>query len=390
MVKKYIKRDLEKGIKQLSKKFPIITVVGPRQSGKTTLLRHIFPDYVYVTLESPDIRSSIQNDPRGFLEKNKMNNLIIDEFQRFSELTSYLQEYADDSYKMGQVMLTGSQQYNIIEKVSQSLAGRTAILKLLPLSLKELSREYSLPDLETLIVSGFYPAIYDRNISPQEWYPSYVETYIERDVQQLINIGNIDTFLLFITLLAGRTGQLLNMNNVGIEAGVSQPTAKQWFSILKANQLIFTLRPIHRNINKRLVKTPKLYFSDTGLLVYLLGIRSSKDLETHPLRGAIFENFVISEFFKYNYGKIDNNYNLLFYRDKRGREVDLIIEQGTDLNLFEIKYSHTFRTDFFRHLNYLSNELTIKSSSIILAGDHQLPNVFSWRELADFINFRLI
>ena len=379
MVNRYIVRDLENAIRRLSNKYPIITVLGPRQSGKTTLLKQLFPDHHYVTLEAPDVRIAIQNDPRGFLNEYKRDPLIIDEFQRFPDLTSYLQEYADEYYDMGQLLLTGSQQYQIGESVSQSLAGRTAILKLLPLSLGEIARQYPPDNLEDTLFRGSYPAVFDRQLEPLDWYPSYVETYLERDVRQLLQIGNLDRFVLFLKILAGRAGQLLNLNNLGREVGISQPTARQWLSILQASQLVFTLKPLHRNVNQRMLKTPKLYFSDTGLLCYLLGIQAPGDLPKHPQGGAIFENFVISEFEKFKYAV--RPLSLLFFRDKLGREVDLIIEQGEKLDLFEIKYSHTIKEDHYRHMKYIAGHTSIESMSVIYMSDQRLPKVTGWKKL---------
>ncbi len=380
MLKDYIPRKLELNIARLAKKFPIVTILGPRQSGKTTLLQQKFPDYDYITLESPDTRTAVLNDPRGFLDQYKNNQIIIDEFQRIPELTSYLQEYADAYYSMGQVFLTGSQQYNIAENVSQSLVGRTAILKLLPFSLEEIQSSFPSVSLENRLLRGSYPAVFDRDIAPGEWYPSYVETYLERDVRQLIRIGNLDTFILFLKILAGRASHLLNLNNVGTEVGISQPTARQWLSILLDSQLTFLLQPFHRNINKRLIKTAKLYFSDTGLLCFLLGIRSENDLNTHPLRSSVFENLIISEFYKYNHYSPEIN-NLLFYRDKSGREVDLITEKADILNLYEIKYSKTIQQNHFRHLQYLSNQIPVHKTAVIYAGNQQFPNVLGWESL---------
>lgn len=383
MIKKYINRKLEKRVEKLSEKYPIITILGPRQSGKTTMLRQMYPDYHYVTLESPDTRLMVQNDPRGFLLQYKNKPIIIDEFQRFPELTSYLQEYADSVYEMGQIFLTGSQQFNISEKISQSLAGRTGILKLLPLSLQEIINVYPILTLEEMMIKGSYPAIYDRDMTHLEWYPSYVETYLERDIRQLVNVGNLDKFLLFLGLLAGRTGQLLNMNNVSIEAGITQPTAKQWLSILLTSQLTFILQPLHKNINKRMIKTPKLYFTDTGLLCHLLRIRSLSDLQVHPLRSSIFENFIVSEFYKYKFYNQQSDYNMLYYRDTAGREVDLIIEQASDIKLFEIKYTHTLRHDFYKHMKYVQNKIPIKSADVIYAGHQRFPDVLNWSDMTD-------
>ncbi len=381
MVHKYINRKLESNIAELSGKYPILTILGPRQSGKTTLLRHMLPDVDYVSLESPDIRSAIRRDPRGFLDKYKRKRVIIDEFQRIPELASYLQEYADLYYNMGQIFITGSQQFNMMKDVSQSLAGRTIILRLLPFSLAELKNTHHFDTPEEAMIHGFYPAIYDRKLKNTDWYPSYIETYLERDIRQLLRIGNLDKFLYFIKMLAGRAGQLTNMNNISIEVGITQPTARKWYSILKESQIVFSLQPYHKNINKRMIKTPKVYFVDTGLLCFLLDIHTEMDLEIHPLRSFIFENFVISEYYKSRFYSDGPMPELYFFRDKSGHEVDLIIQHKGKLKLIEIKYSRTIQKSHFRHLEYLEKLLDIYSSSVFFAGEAKLPQVMDWSEL---------
>lgn len=386
MVRQYIHRGLETKIARLAEKYPIITLLGPRQSGKTTLLQYLLPHVDYVTLESPDVRSAIRQDPRGFLDRHKSKSVIIDEFQRIPELVSYLQEYADSYYGMGQVYLTGSQQFNLMKDVSQSLAGRTSILRLLPLTLEELRQHYSFDEPEDVMVKGFYPAIYDRELESADWYPSYIETYLERDVRQLLQAGNLDKFVNFIKLLSGRAGQLANMNTISIEAGITQPTAKRWFSILKESQIVFSLQPYHSNINKRIVKTPKVYFVDTGLLCFLLDVHTKGHLSVHPLRSFIFENFVISEFYRSRFYTDGAMPELYFFRDKSGREVDLVIQHSGITHLLEIKYTRTVQKDHFRQLRYLERIMDIRFSSVLYAGgESPLPGVLSW---ADLLNCR--
>jgi hypothetical protein len=379
-----IKRVIKDKIIQLAEKFPVISVTGPRQSGKTTLIKSIFPDYCYESLEDPDTRLFAINDPRKFLNVEK--KMIIDEIQRAPELFSYMQSNTDKTNINGQFIISGSQSFLLNQHFSQSLAGRVAILNLMPLSLFELM-DHGIPvsGYEKLIYQGFYPRLYDRNIEPVDFYPNYIQTYIERDVRLLQNIHDLTLFIRFLKLCAGRIGQLLNINSLANDCGVSPNTAKSWVSVLGASFIIFLLQPHFKNFNKRLVKMPKLYFIDTGLASSLLEIQSENQLSTHYLRGALFENFIISEFIKtrLNHGLRNNCY---FWRDNKGMEIDCIIESGNRLTPIEIKSGNTFNQDFFRNLNYW-NKLSgnpVKSSYVIYGGDSYRDTkdgtLLSWKD----------
>jgi hypothetical protein len=379
-----IKRVIKDKIIQLAEKFPVISVTGPRQSGKTTLIKSIFPDYCYESLEDPDTRLFAINDPRKFLNVEK--KMIIDEIQRAPELFSYMQSNTDKTNINGQFIISGSQSFLLNQHISQSLAGRVAILNLMPLSLFELM-DHGIPvsGYEKLIYQGFYPRLYDRNIEPVDFYPNYIQTYIERDVRLLQNIHDLTLFIRFLKLCAGRIGQLLNINSLANDCGVSPNTAKSWVSVLEASFIIFLLQPHFKNFNKRLVKMPKLYFIDTGLASSLLEIQSENQLSTHYLRGALFENFIISEFIKtrLNHGLRNNCY---FWRDNKGMEIDCIIESGNRLTPIEIKSGNTFNQDFFRNLNYW-NKLSgnpVKSSYVIYGGDSYRDTkdgtLLSWKD----------
>ena len=364
-----IKRLLEHKIRQLAKKFPVVSVTGPRQSGKTTLIKSMFPDLRYESLEDPDTRLFASNDPRKFLGSEK--KMIIDEIQRVPELFSYIQTITDNTNIPGQYIISGSQSFLLNQHISQSLAGRVAILNLMPLSISEL-KDYGTPvkDYEKLIYNGFYPRLYDRVIDPGDFYPNYIQTYIERDVRLLQNIHDLTLFVRFLKLCAGRTGQLLNMNSLANDCGISPNTAKSWISVLEASYIIFLLQPHYKNYNKRLVKMPKLYFTDTGLASSLLEIHSEKQLSTHFLRGALFENLILSEFIKrrYNDGLKNNCY---FWRDNKGVEIDCIIEKSNILTPVEIKSGDTFNMDFFKQLNYWNKlaDNNIENSYVIYGGD---------------------
>jgi predicted AAA+ superfamily ATPase len=382
-----IKRVIEDKIRQLAEKFPVISVTGPRQSGKTTLIKSMFPDWRYESLEDPDTRLFATTDPRKFLESDK--KIIIDEIQRVPELFSYIQTNTDKANINGHYIISGSQSFLLNQHISQSLAGRVAILNLMPLSLSEL-REHGITvtRYETLIYQGFYPRLYDRNIDPVDFYPNYIQTYIERDVRLLQNIHDLTLFVRFLKLCAGRVGQLLNLNSLANDCGISPNTAKSWISVLEASYIIFLLQPHHRNFNKRLVKMPKLYFIDTGLASSLLEIRSENQLSTHYLRGVLFENLIISEFIKERYNRGLRN-NCYFWRDNKGIEIDCIIENGNNLTPVEIKSSNTFNQDFFKHLNWW-NKLTDnsnKNSFVIYGGDlsrnMKEGALLSWQELSD-------
>lgn len=346
-----IKRYLEKPLKKLARKYPIVTMTGPRQSGKTTLARHAFPGYRYVSLEDPDTRLYAADDPRGFLADYD-ERVIIDEVQRVPNILSYLQTSVDERPTAGRYILTGSQQLLLNEKISQSLAGRSAILRLLPFSLAELlgrklgkewlRRKARRPEksLFEVMRTGFYPRIHDRKLDPGQWYRDYFETYITRDVRVLLEIGDLKSFEKFVFLLAARSGQLLNLTSLGNDTGVSHTTAKRWISILEASYIIMQLQPHFRNFNKRLIKAPKIYFLDPGLLCYLLKIHSAGELSRHALVGQIFETFIVGELLKWHTHQGKES-PLFFWRDRSGAEIDLLIESAAGLFPVEIKAAQT-------------------------------------------------
>ena len=335
-----ILRDAEKTIHVMLRGFPIVTITGPRQSGKTTLARAIFADKPYASLEDPDIRLFARDDPRSFLDRFP-DGAVLDEIQRCPELLSYLQSRVDADGRMGLYILTDSQQFGLLSKITQSLAGRTAFLELLPFSLPELKKTDLLPtQVDTILYKGSYPPIYDRDIPPNIWFSAYTTTYIERDVRQILQIQNLETFQRFIRLCAGRTGQLLNLSALASECGITHNTVKSWISVMEASYIVFLLRPHHANFKKRLVKMPKLYFYDVGLASWLLGIRTPEHITNHPLRGALFETFILSELLKSRMNKGERP-SLFFWRDSNGNEVDVIEEQGGKLRPIEIKSGKT-------------------------------------------------
>lgn len=385
-----ILRNLERKVKYLYTKFPILSLTGPRQSGKTTLLRHAFSHLPYASLEDPDQRRLALADPRGFLNSFP-EGAILDEVQNAPELFSYLQTFVDNNKKL-KFIISGSQNFLLMRQITQSLAGRVAILRLLPLSIQELKGTEDLgANFEPIAFRGFYPRIIDQEISPGDFYPSYLDTYIERDVRQLTNVGNIVTFGRFMRLCAGRAGQMLNMSALASDTGISVNTVKSWLSILETSYVLFRLQPHHKNFKKRQVRMPKLYFHDTGLLCYLLGIRSAEQLKTHYARGPIFENMVISEIAKnhYNRGK---NPDIFFWRDSKGKEVDLIVERGGGERLaLELKSGETMSLSFFDGLNYwnqLSNNPS-EHSYVVYGGERNLNtrngSLLGWKAL-DQIN----
>ena len=344
-----IPRNAESTLRELAAGFPVIGITGPRQSGKTTLARAVFKDKPYVSLEYPDVRESATDDPRGFLD-NYPQGAVLDEAQRCPQLFSYLQGRVDAAGTPGQFILTGSQQFGMVSAITQSLAGRVGLLALLPFALSELQRVARIPSsINELLWQGSYPPVYDRPVTPTAWYGSYVQTYLERDVRQLIQVRDLTLFQRFLRLCAGRTGQLLNQSALADETGISHNTVREWISVLEASYLIHRLPPQHRNFNKRLVKTPKLYFVDVGLAAWLLSIETPDQVATHPLRGALFETWVVGEFLKsrFNRGLASN---LTFWRDHRGQEVDLVLEQAGKLQPIEIKAGATVNRDAFKGL----------------------------------------
>ncbi len=369
------------------KGFPVITLTGPRQSGKTTLVRWLFSNYEYINLENLNDLHAVQEDPIRFLRAYSSTGVIIDEAQKFPELFSYLQVIVDESKKMGKFILTGSQNFLLLEKITQSLAGRAAVYHLMPFGLPELEQAgYKQKNPDKILFTGCYPVLYDRNIQPQDYYPSYIQTYIERDVRTMKNIGSLSTFQRFIKLCAGRTGQLINFSSIGNELGINHKTVSSWISILEASFIVFLLKPHYKNFNKRLVKQAKLYFFDTGLLCSLLDIQSHAQLSSHYLRGNIFESFIVSEYIKMRYhaGLISNAY---FWRDNTGHEIDLLLEQGEQLKAVEIKSGETIHPDFFKGLKYFKNlgQLSKENLFLIYGGlknyQRSAANVLSWKNV---------
>lgn len=346
-----IARQITETILRLAKGFPVVAITGPRQAGKTTLARAVFADKTYISLEDPDIRAFADEDPRTFL-KQFPNGAILDEVQRCPDLFSYLQSIVDHEQRMGLFILTGSQQFGLYTKITQSLAGRVGLVQLLPFSLAELIAAGRLPaDPESAIFYGAYPPLHDRDLRPADWCSSYLSTYVERDLRLLLNIRDLSTFQLFLKMCAARTGQLLNLSSVANDCGITHNTAKAWISILEASYILFLLRPHHANFNKRLVKSPKLYFYDTGLACWLLGIQDRQQIVTHSQRGALFENWVLADFLK---GRFNRGLpsNLYFWRDSSGNEVDILAEQGEKLFPVEIKAGRTLSSDYFIALQH--------------------------------------
>ena len=350
-----IDREMYSEAKEALRTFPILVLTGARQTGKTTLAK-VISDKPYFNMESPDTRELVIKDPRLFLSRIAETGAIIDEFQRVPELASYLQDAVDSIKKNGHFVLTGSNNFLLMENVSQSLAGRVAILNLPPFTFSEIQSFNIYYTSDEIIYRGFYPAIYSENRNPTKSYNYYYQTYIERDVRQLINIKDLHLFQRFIRLCAGRTAQIVNFEQLANETGTSAKTIKSWIAVLEASYLVFLLPPFFGNINKRIVKSPKLYFYDVGLVSYLLGIEEVGHLQYHPLRGALFENMVISEHLKirFNKGLPPNAY---FYRDNHQNETDLIVQSGNKLTLTEIKSSQTYHPSFADKLQWLGKEL---------------------------------
>jgi predicted AAA+ superfamily ATPase len=366
-----IHRDITHEVKELFGQYPVVTITGPRQSGKTTLAKQVFPEVPYFSLENIATRERALSDPIGFLEK-LTEGVILDEIQRAPDLLSYIQGIVDDFGKPGMFILTGSNQFSLLEKISQSLAGRTAMLKLLPFSFSEVTTISGEIITNDLIIKGLYPGIHSRNLNPNKAYRNYYETYIERDLGQIINIKDLDVFSRFVKLCAGRVGQIWNASNLSNETGVSIHTIQSWISVLQASYIVFLLPPWFGNINKRLIKSPKLYFHDVGLASYLLDIESEVQLDRDPLRGALFENLIISELLKRRFNRgLDSN--LYYYRDRHGYEIDVIAGIRDSLELYEIKSSQTFTGDFLKNLRYINKLLgdRIKSSSLVYDGKEE-------------------
>jgi predicted AAA+ superfamily ATPase len=386
-----IRRNIEPLFRQLAGQYPIVTLVGPRQSGKTTLARMVFPGKPYVTLEDPDMRRFAMEDPRSFLATYQ-EGAVIDEIQRAPELPSYLQSMVDAQPVAGRLILTGSQQFELMTQVSQSLAGRTALLRLLPLTLAEraLMRPIQTQDplaLPTCLLSGFYPRVHDQNLQASQAMGDYFATYVERDLRQLAAVQDLRLFERFVRLCAGRTGQLLNLNNLANDAGISQPTARAWLDLLQTSFIVHVLPPWFVNSGKRLIKSPKLYFVDTGLACWLLGLRTPEQVQRDPLWGALFENFVVMEALKDRFNQGENS-PLYFYRDSEGNEVDLLMPIGRQLHAIEIKAGATVNPDYFKGLKRFDahHPGTLRSGCVVFGGAPSQARspwpVHSWLTLA--------
>ena len=378
-----IKREAETELISLSKSFKAVAVIGPRQSGKTTLTRYLFSRKPYVNLENPDDRRFALEDPRGFLSKYR-DGAVIDEAQRAPEIFSYLQQVLDEDKTKGRFILTGSNNFLLQEGISQSLAGRIGYLNLLPFTITELP-EMETKNLYSAILKGFYPPVYDQKPDISSWYSNYIRTYIESDVRQIKNITNLSLFERFIRLAAGRAGQMLNMNNLAMECGVDNKTAGSWLGILESSFIVFRLQPHHKSFNKRVVKMPKLYFYDTGLICSLLGIHNIQQLELHPLFGSIFENLIVSELAKRSNNRIEK-VNLYFWRDNTGHEIDLLIDKAGELFPVEIKSGRTINSEFFKGLLFWFKISGMEDGAIIYSGDsHQKRSngieIFPWNRI---------
>lgn len=378
---KVIDRTATSTIHRLAKGFPVVALTGPRQSGKTTLARHLFKDKPYVSLENPDELEFARSDPKRFLGRFT-SGAVLDEIQRCPTLMSWLQGIVDEHQIMGEFVIIGSTQLELVAAMTQSLAGRVGRIELLPLSSQELLAIAALPEnLENTLLKGGYPALYVRDVSTQDWFANYIMTYVERDVRQLIQIHDLARFQTFVRMCAARTGQILNMAALAADCGISSVTAKQWLTVLEASYITTLLRPHHRNFGKRLVKSPKLYFLDTGLAAWLIGIRDSETLQTHPARAALFETWVISELLKkrHNAGQPPDLY---FWRDSTGHEIDVVFETATGLIPIEIKAGTTYVGSWFKALKRWQEMAKQEDSTmhLVYGGEHSLEreDVKAW------------
>lgn len=381
-----VNRNIVSEINFLKEKYPIVAITGPRQSGKTTLLKELFPEYKYISLENPSVRRFFKNDPDSFFKEYNCY-CIFDEAQREPELFSYLQTIVDESKIMGQYILSGSQNFHLVQGITQSLAGRVALFKLLPFDINELNNANLLPnDYITTMLKGFYPAIYDRDIPSHSFYNNYIQTYVERDITELVNIRDMKAFRTFVSLCASRAGSLLNLNALANDCNITQPTAKAWLTLLETSYVIYLLQPYHKNFDKRTIKSPKLYFYDTGLLCHLLKFKNREQLITNSFKGHLFENLVIMEYLKQNYHN-NQGKDFYFWRDSTGNEVDLIIHNDDKIDIIEIKATETILPEVFKGLNYFEKlaKDEIKSKTLVYAGTEKhirtAAKIVSWKSI---------
>ena len=384
----YFPRNIEAKLKDLAKSYPVLVISGPRQSGKSTLVKHLFPKHLYVNLENIDQRMMAKNDPRGFLEKFNKNSVIIDEIQQVPLLFSYIQGIVDERKQKAQFVLTGSSSFDLLEGISQSLAGRAAIFQLLPLCLKEFISHKKSLSLEEVLFSGGYPSIHFDHQPICDWYQDYCQNYLERDVRRITAVKDLGTFQLFLKMCAARCGQVINYSSFANDCGITPNTAKEWINILEASFIVFKLNPYYKNYSKRLIKSPKLYFYDTGIVCSLLGITSSETLITHSVRGGIFESWIISEI-KKQFFNIHRTAPLYYWKNHRGIEIDLVIEKLEQLITLEIKSSKTFNKSFLTNLDhfYQIAKTDTYAQYLIYGGQSQQSQkigkvqILSWKEL---------
>lgn len=376
----YISRQITPTIQEVRQYFQVIVITGPRQSGKSTLCKHIFEDFQYYNLEDLSLRERVKTDPKGFLASTA-RKIVIDEVQHCPELMSYIQVIVDSDLER-YFVLTGSNNFGLLQSVTQSLAGRAALFTLLPLSLLELQEYSSVTATEELIFKGFYPALFSKHIPPTTYYTNYNATYVERDVRQITELRNQDRFVNFMRLCALRIGTELNKADLAKSVGVSATTIGDWLSILKASYILFTLQPYYANLSKRLTKTPKIYFYDTGLASYLIGLREPAQIDIAGMRGALFENLAILELLKKALNR-GSDPNMMFYREASGKEVDIICDRGFAMDLYEVKAASTFRTEFMANMKYLSSLFTDKelTSTLIYDGNPMPPSILNIRDI---------
>lgn len=383
-----IQRTIKSKLEKLLLSFPVVTITGCRQCGKSTFLKNLLPNYKYVSLEDIDIRMMAKEDPRHFIAVYN-EKVILDEIQQVPDLLSYIQTHVDSVNKAGMYVLTGSHNLLLMQSISQSLAGRTALLTLAPFSVEELNSCNLLPaSVNEMLYTGSFPRIYDQHIEPSDFYNSYIKTYVDKDVRLLRNISDFSSFTRFIKLCAGRCSQILNISQLAEDAGITRKTAESWLSILETSYIIYLLKPYYKNFGKRVIKNPKLYFYDTGLVSSLLGITSSEQIENFYMRGALFENFIVSELIKKRIfaGKTDE---LFFWRDSNGVEIDVIEENGLELYAYEIKASETINSAFFSNIKKVKKVigLDFKNTAVIYGGTREIPSsnecgaYISWKKL---------